>query len=82
MSVSATTLSRLVKVFLGGDSDDLDDLAVLEASIADRLDIGAGDVPMFAQDLGGETHGGIRFGISGFALAIESDLLGADLCQV
>src|SRR5262245_55865354 len=53
---------------LGGNSEDLHDLAIAEAGIADRLD---GDVSTLAHDPGCETHGGIRLRVTGRTLAIE-----------
>jgi hypothetical protein len=67
---------------LGGNSEDLHDLAIAEAGIADRLDVSLGDVSTLAHDPGCETHGGIRLRVTGRTLAIESDLLGADLGEV
>ena len=83
MSVCATTLSRLVKHVLGGDGEDLDDLAVAEAGVADRLDVGLGDVSALVHDLGGEAATArVRLGVAGPALAVERDFLRADLRQV
>src|SRR5262245_26056858 len=67
---------------LGGNSEDLHDLAIAEAGIADRLDVSLGDVSTLAHDPGCETHCGIRLRVTGRTLAIESDLLGAGLGEV
>src|SRR5215211_1116966 len=67
---------------LGGDGKDLHDLAVAEAGVPDRLDVGLGDVSALTHDLGRETHGGIRLRVARLALTIEGDLLGADLGEV
>src|SRR5262249_8004784 len=64
---------------LSGDRDDLHDLAVVEAGIADRVDVDIADVPPFTHDLGRETHCGIRLVIARRTLAIECDLLRSDL---
>src|SRR5262249_48015083 len=67
---------------LGGNSDDLHDLAIAEAGVADRLDVSLGDVSALSDDLGCETDGGIRLCVAGLALAVEGDLIRADLGEV
>src|ERR1700709_596390 len=67
---------------LGGNGEDFYDLAVTEAGVADRLNVGGGDMPTLAHDLACQPHGGIRLRVAGFALAIEGNLLGADPRQI
>lgn len=49
---------------LRSDGKDLHDLAVTVASVANRLDIGIGNVTTFAYDPGGKLNGGVGSGIT------------------
>src|SRR5262245_46297579 len=53
---------------LGGDGEDLDDLAVAETRVAHRLDVSFADVSALTHNLGCETYGSIRLRIAGLTL--------------
>lgn len=75
-------IEQVGKDVLGNDGDDLHDLAVAEAGVANRLDINVGDMTTLTNDLGREAHGGIGLRVAGLALAIERDFLRRDLRQI
>jgi len=83
VDVGLDDLVQLVrKAVLRDQGHDFHDLGVGVASIANRLDVVFADVAALLGHLGGEMHRCVGLGIAGAVLAVQRDLLRADLRQV
>jgi hypothetical protein len=61
-----------VDIGLRDHVEDLHDLAVAEAGVADRLDVSVADVSTLAGVLGSLTHGHIRLGIAAVTVRLRA----------
>ena len=82
MSVSATTFSRLVKMFSATTATISTISLTAKPCCPHCVQVGAADVPTLAHDRGREMHRGVRFRVAGRAIAVQCHLLRGELRQV